>query len=112
MSVRGFAGRMLIGLVIVLPASNAWGFSASTTSYGTVGKLLATLDDPQALNGSSFGGAVDISGSTAIVGTPTGRRAGAAYLYVRTPAGWPTKPTATLENRRETGIRALGRRVR
>ncbi len=93
-----FVGGMLIGLVVIFPAAKSWAVDTSKTPYGSVGKLLATLDDPAASNGDSFGGAVDITGNTAIVGAPTRRPAGAAYLYVRTTAGWPTTPTAILDN--------------
>ena len=93
-----FLVGILIGLVIAYPGSKAWAVEASTTSYGPVGKSLATIDDPSGLTGDNFGGAVDISRNTAIIGSTTRHAGGAAYLYVKTPEGWPTTPTATLNN--------------
>jgi hypothetical protein len=44
-----------------------------------------------------FGGSVDISGTTAIVGADeTDSGAGAAYIYVKGKGGWPNKPTVSL----------------
>lgn len=56
-----------------------------------------TLPDPAAVKGDAFGTSVAISGGTIIVGAPgTASGAGAAYLYVKGTAGWPSAPTVTL----------------
>jgi hypothetical protein len=59
-----------------------------------------SLHDPAATAGDGFGAGahgVDVSGNTVIVGAyGTDSGAGAAYLYVRGPGGWPTTPTVSL----------------
>ena len=59
-----------------------------------------SLHDPAETAGDGFGGGahgVAVSGRTVIVGAyGTDSGAGAAYIYVRGPAGWPATPTVTL----------------
>jgi hypothetical protein len=55
------------------------------------------LNDPDLEIQATFGASVAISGSTVLVGaTQFGTSAGAAYLYVHGPSGWPTTPTVAL----------------
>jgi hypothetical protein len=70
-------------------------------SVPPVGTLLATLHDPDATSGDSFGLAVARFGlgvgAIAVVGAPgVDASAGAAYIYTKGSSGWPTTPTATL----------------
>jgi hypothetical protein len=59
----------------------------------------ATLKDPAAAAGDSFGVSVAEQGTTAIVGaTATSSQPGAAYMYVRDALRWPKTPTATLKD--------------
>jgi hypothetical protein len=72
-----------------------------------IGKLLATLPDPAAMNGDGFGSEVAISGNTAVVGSPTGRSGGGtAHIYVRSSSGWDSSPLVTLYN--PTGRKYFG----
>jgi hypothetical protein len=61
-----------------------------------------SLQDPAATQGDAFGGGahgVAVSGKTVIIGAyGTSSGAGAAYVYVRGPGGWPTTPTVTLQD--------------
>jgi hypothetical protein len=58
-----------------------------------------TLEDPTAPKEDSFGVAVAVSGTTAVVGASgANRSAGAAYIYVKGASSWPTTPTTTLED--------------
>jgi FG-GAP repeat len=62
-------------------------------SHGTW-KLQATLKDPAGKPGDSFGAAVAVSGSTALVGAwGADGRAGVAYLFVHSSAGWKHQAT-------------------
>jgi len=59
----------------------------------------ASLSDPRASRGDGFGVATDIWGATAIVGSyGADGGQGTAYLYVKSKSGWPTAPTAVLED--------------
>jgi hypothetical protein len=56
------------------------------------------LNDPAAAN-DYFGSSVAVSGKTVVVGAlGTNSGAGAAYIYVKAASGWPTTPTATLND--------------
>ena len=56
-----------------------------------------TLADPAGTAGDEFGTSVAIDGDTIVVGAPgAASGTGAAYVYVKGAAGWPTTPTATL----------------
>jgi hypothetical protein len=68
-------------------------------SAGWPKKPTVSLASPGGCGGCDFGNSVAISGNTAIVGaigydTYTGK----AYIYVKGPSGWPSKPTVTLVN--------------
>jgi hypothetical protein len=59
----------------------------------------ATLNDPAGAAGDNFSISVAVSGDIAVVGADgTKSNYGAAYLYVKGFSGWPTAPTATLED--------------
>jgi len=83
----------------------AWGTnSLAGVAYiyvkGTSGwpkKPIAILADPSATGMDSFGWSVAVSKNTVLVGADgTDSGSGAAYIYVKTASGWPTKPTTTL----------------
>jgi FG-GAP repeat protein len=59
----------------------------------------AVLPDPSGVPYSCFGEALAVSGKTLVVGSPTGCGAeGVAYLYTDARTGWPSAPSATLQN--------------
>jgi len=59
----------------------------------------ATLRDPAASASDGFGGSAAVSGTTMVIGgIGTNADAGAAYVYVKGAAGWPTTPTVTLQD--------------
>ena len=59
----------------------------------------ATLNDPGTSVNDDFGNSVAVSGTTAVVGAPNSAEyAGAAYIYVKGTSGWPSTPTATLND--------------
>jgi len=91
---------VLVVLVAALPASTA-SAAPSTRPDGTpIGTLLATLAHPTATSADNFGYSVAVSGTTAVVGAAaySNSGAGAAYIYVKGASGWPTTPTATLND--------------
>jgi hypothetical protein len=68
-----------------------------------------TLDDPAATERDEFGWSVAVSGTTAVVGAiGTDGVAGAAYIYTKGSSGWPTTPTATLENPSTSDVELFG----
>jgi FG-GAP repeat len=74
-------------------------------------KPTTKLKDPAATSGDLFGNSVAVSGTTALVGaygTGTISDAGAAYIYVRSASGWPTKPAATLKDPAATADDSFG----
>jgi hypothetical protein len=69
----------------------------------------ATLQDPASNAGDEFGDSVAVSRTTAVIGAPgTNRSAGAGYIYVKGGAGWPTIPTATLQDPAATARDSFG----
>jgi hypothetical protein len=72
-----------------------------------------SLADPAATAGDEFGSSVAVtSGNTVLVGAEgTNTGAGAAYLYVKGPTGWPTSPTATLADPAATSFDLFGASV-
>jgi hypothetical protein len=84
--------------VVMAPAAPA-GAAGSSSQSVPIGTLLVTLQDPNGNAADNFGASLAISGSTAVVGSPgNGSLAGAAYVYVDSGPGWPTEPTATLDD--------------
>jgi hypothetical protein len=72
----------------------------------------ATLQDPASNAGDEFGESVAVSRTTAVIGAPgTNRSAGAAYIYVKGGAGWPTTPTATLQDPAATAHDSFGNSI-
>jgi len=68
-----------------------------TTHWPTMPTV--TLHDPVAAAHDGFGASVAVSGSTIVVGAfGTNSYTGAAYVYVKGAAGWPTTPTVTLQD--------------
>jgi hypothetical protein len=62
--------------------------------------------------GDEFGYSVAVSRTTAVIGAPgTNRSAGAAYIYVKGGAGWPTSPTATLQDPAATAHDSFGNSI-
>jgi hypothetical protein len=90
------------GSAIVVGASNSDGGNGAACIYteGTSGwptTPTVTLPDPATAAGGSFGYWTAISGSTVVVGAVTANsQSGAAYIYAKGTAGWPTTPSATL----------------
>jgi hypothetical protein len=71
------------------------------TASGWPASPTATLDDPQGLAYDGFGGGLAaFGGTTLVVGAPHGgtNDQGAVYIYTKTPTGWPTSPTVTLQD--------------
>jgi hypothetical protein len=59
----------------------------------------AVLRDPPGAGGDEFGISVAVSGGTVVVGANgTNHGSGAAYVYTKGTAGWPTTPAVTLED--------------
>lgn len=58
----------------------------------------ATLHGPGTATMESFGTSVSVSGNTVVVGAPTYKHVGAAYVYTMGAAGWPSKPTKSLHD--------------
>ncbi len=90
-----------VGIVGAAPSTWSGVAGASPPAAMTPDEaLLATLADPNGVSVDEFGYSVGISGDTAVVGTPrAGCRntcPGAAYVYTKGNAGWPTTPTVTL----------------
>jgi hypothetical protein len=72
----------------------------------------ATLSDPGATSGDSFGQSVTVSEKTVVVGAPiTDDFVGAAYVYVKADSVWPTTPTATLSDPATSEYEAFGTAV-
>ncbi len=66
---------------------------------GWPNKPIAILADPSATGMDSFGSSVAVSKNTVVVGANgTDSGSGAAYIYVKSASGWPTKPTTTLSD--------------
>ena len=59
-----------------------------------------TLHDPQHVAYDGFGWGVSASGTTLVVGAANGGASGGGvvYVYNKTAAGWPTLPTATIQD--------------
>jgi hypothetical protein len=59
----------------------------------------AVLRDPPGASGDEFGVSVAVSGGTVVVGASgTNHGSGAAYVYTKGTAGWPTTPAETLDD--------------
>jgi hypothetical protein len=86
------------GRTVVIGAQNsAYIYVKGSAGWATT--PTATLPDPAAPPGDQFGGAVAVSGTTAIISAPGyNSSAGAAYVYTKCAKGWPTTPTATLQD--------------
>jgi hypothetical protein len=86
------------GRTVVIGAQNsAYIYVKGSAGWPTT--PTATLPDPAAPPGDQFGGAVAVSGTTAIISAPGyNSSAGAAYVYTKCAKGWPTTPTATLQD--------------
>ena len=106
-----------VGATVVVGAPGANSNAGSTYVYvqghsGWPSTPTATLADPAATGASSddsFGSSVAVSGDTLVVGAyGTNSFAGAAYVYVKGRAGWPTTPTATLADPAATSIDDFG----
>ena len=82
------AGRVYV----FTKTATGWKQSAELKGFDTVGN-------------DAFGGAVAISGATAIVGAPGHAHAGAAYVFTETGAGW--KQVAELKGS-DTGVGYVG----
>ena len=70
-------------------------------SGGWSAKPKVTLHDPQGVAYDGFGGGVAaFNGTTVVVGAADGGTSGggAVYVYTKTPTGWPTSPTVTLQD--------------
>ena len=95
------AAGVLVLLVALVPSASANAASTTSAPSKTIGTLLASLSDPAATSGDTFGWRVAIAGTTAVVGAPEGSPnagGGAAYIYEEGASGWPTTPTATLHD--------------
>jgi hypothetical protein len=102
------SAKVLVAAGLLIAAGMASPAAASATARpvrppdGRIGRLLATLHDPGGNVLDTFGDAVAVSGTTAVVGADgasgTGGQpdAGTAYIYVKGTAGWPAQPTVTL----------------
>jgi FG-GAP repeat protein len=113
--IRFVGVSALVGLAVSFPISAAGAAQPATSRSATVppGTLRVTLADPAASPGDDFGAAVARSGggvgATMVVGAyVTNSLAGAAYIYVRSSSGWPTTPTATLEDPAATSGDSFG----
>jgi hypothetical protein len=86
------------GRTVVIGAQNsAYIYVKGSAGWPTT--PTATLPDPAAPPGDQFGGAVAVSGTTVIISAPGyNSSAGAAYVYTKCAKGWPTTPTATLQD--------------
>ena len=63
-----------------------------------------TLQDPGAHSADDYGDSVGVSGATVVIAAfGTNSSAGAAYIYVKGSSGWPTAPSATLQDPGATG---------
>jgi hypothetical protein len=72
----------------------------------------ATLTDPDATSRDFFGYSVSISNAAAVVGAEgVDDSAGAAYIYAKGSAGWPTTPSLTLDNPATTNPYQFGQAV-
>ncbi len=67
----------------------------------------AAMNDPDGSGFDEFGEAVDVSGSTVVVGAPDSG-GGAIYFYIKGTLGWPTTPTTTLSDPLATPSDAFG----
>lgn len=96
---RGTLASVVSMLAVVMAPAAPAGAAANSSQSVPIGTLLVTLQDPNGTAADNFGASLAISGSTAVVGSPgKGSLAGAAYVYVDSGAGWPTEPTATLDD--------------
>jgi hypothetical protein len=99
------------GRTIVVGAQNS-AYIYVKGSMGWPTTPTATLPDPAATPNDQFGSAVAVSGTTAIISAPGyNSSAGAAYVYTKCAAGWPTTPTATLQNPEVTARDNFGNSV-
>jgi hypothetical protein len=96
-AIRSLGGLgILAASLAILPGPTA---NASQRSIASGVQRVASLADPAAQSGDAFGGSISVDGTTAIVGADgTDDSAGAAYIYVEGPSGWPASPTATLSD--------------
>jgi len=89
----------------------AWVFKRSGSSWTQDGTALASRDGSME---SRFGGSVALSddGTTALIGGPgDSSYAGAAWVFVRTPAGWSQQGSKLDGGVEETGTGAFGSSV-
>jgi hypothetical protein len=71
-----------------------------------------TLPVPGAVNDDSFGSWTAVSGSIVVISAPIPNKGlGAAYIYTRGTAGWPTTPSVSLTNPRAPHGTAFGASV-
>lgn len=81
-------------------------------SHGWPTTPTVTLDDPAATDGDDFGFAVAVSKRTVVVGAlNTDGAEGAAYIYSEGADGWPTEPTASLDDPEATAEDGFGQSV-
>jgi hypothetical protein len=72
----------------------------------------AALSDPGATAADVFGTSVATSGRAVLIGAPgVNSYTGAAYIYVKDAAGWPTTPTTTLSDPQATAGDVFGTSV-
>jgi hypothetical protein len=90
-------------VVVGAPGSNTSGaayvYVKGSTGWPTT--PTKTLRQPKTTALGGFGSAVAVSGSTALVGTPSGAgsgRPGVTYVYTRGLAAWPKRPSAVLRD--------------
>jgi hypothetical protein len=93
------------------------GYAGATYIYTTKGEEqgwrttpTATLADPAAISGDSFGNSVAVGTNVVLVGAAgVNGTAGAAYVYTKGQHGsWPTAPTTTLADPAATGGDTFG----
>jgi hypothetical protein len=87
-AVGAFGVNSSAGAAYIFTKSDEHGWRTTPT---------ATLADPAASAGDSFGSSVALGENAAlVVGAPATNGVGAAYIYTRGRKGWPATPTTTL----------------
>jgi FG-GAP repeat len=101
-------------VVVGAPSTNSRAGTASIYLKGTSGwstTPTVTLQDPGATSGDGFGSSVAISGNIVVIGAIDAQGDGAAYIYVKSTSGYPTRPTKTLLDPAATALDWFGSSV-
>ena len=98
-SVAISGGTIVVGAPGDNSPSAAYIYAEGSAGWPTAPTV--TLPVPGAVSDDLFGAWTAVSGGTVVIGAPGASKSlGAAYIYTRGTAGWPTNPSVSLANPR------------